>query len=241
MSADLLVAMRERHGIDLVGPQRRNLTWQGVDDGAIEAADFAVNWDRKAVRCPEGKESTRWKTFGEVNAAGGQPLAVTGFRRSARRPCPSRMRCTRSSTQGRSVLVRSRPEHEALVAARARERTDEYRKLYAQRQGIEGTISQGARAFGLRRARYRGPAKTSLQHVATAAAINLDRIRGLVQGAPTRAHPHLALRRPRRMTADFANHDAIVAACCTAWNALMAMPDRIRSVATRAWTKPVTA
>lgn len=71
ISADLLVAMRERHGIDLVGPQRRNLAWQGVDDGAIEAADFAVNWDRKVVRCPEGKESTRWKTFGEVNAAGG--------------------------------------------------------------------------------------------------------------------------------------------------------------------------
>ena len=38
----------------------------------------------------------------------------------------------------------------------------------------------------------------------------------------------------------FANHDAIVAACCTAWNALMAMPDRIRSIATRAWVKTVT-
>jgi transposase len=39
----------------------------------------------------------------------------------------------------------------------------------------------------------------------------------------------------------FANYDAIVAACCTAWNALMAMPDRIRSMATRAWTRTVTA
>ena len=70
----------------------------------------------------------------------------------------------------------SRPEHEALVAAQARERTDDYRRLYAQRQGIESTISQGVRAFGLRRARYRGLAKTTLQHVATAAAINLDRL-----------------------------------------------------------------
>ena len=32
------------------------------------------------------------------------------------------------------------------------------------------------RAFGLRRTRYRGLAKTHLQHVATAAAINVDRI-----------------------------------------------------------------
>ncbi len=36
----------------------------------------------------------------------------------------------------------------------------------------------------------------------------------------------------------FANYDAIVEACCTAWNALMAMPDHIRSIATRAWTNP---
>ena len=39
----------------------------------------------------------------------------------------------------------------------------------------------------------------------------------------------------------FADHDAIVAACCTAWNALMAMPDRIRSITTRAWIKTVMA
>ena len=37
----------------------------------------------------------------------------------------------------------------------------------------------------------------------------------------------------------FADYDAIVAACCTAWNALMAIPDRIRSIAARAWTKTV--
>ena len=32
------------------------------------------------------------------------------------------------------------------------------------------------RAFGLRRTRYRGLAKTHMQHVAIAAAINVDRI-----------------------------------------------------------------
>ena len=69
-----------------------------------------------------------------------------------------------------------RREHEALAAARAREGTAEGRRFYAQRQGVEATLSQGVRAFGLRRARYRGLAKTGLQHVATAAAINLDRL-----------------------------------------------------------------
>lgn len=62
------------------------------------------------------------------------------------------------------------------MAARARERTDESRELYAQRQGVESTMSQGVRAFGLRQARYRGLAKTALQHVTTAAAIDLDRL-----------------------------------------------------------------
>ena len=37
-------------------------------------------------------------------------------------------------------------------------------------------ISQGVRSFGLRRAHYRGLAKTGLQSVATAAAINLNRL-----------------------------------------------------------------
>ena len=38
----------------------------------------------------------------------------------------------------------------------------------------------------------------------------------------------------------FANYDAIVDACCNAWNALMAMPKRIRSLTERSWAKPVT-
>ena len=43
------------------------------------------------------------------------------------------------------------------------------------RAGVEGTISQGVRTFGLRQSRYWGLAKTHLQHLATATAINLDR------------------------------------------------------------------
>ena len=58
------------------------------------------------------------------------------------------------------------------------------KRLYAQRQGVEATLSQGVCAIGLRRARYRGLAKTGLQHVATAAAINLDRIAAWFAGRP---------------------------------------------------------
>lgn len=35
----------------------------------------------------------------------------------------------------------------------------------------------------------------------------------------------------------FEGYDAILEACCTAWNALMTTPDRIASIATRPWAK----
>ena len=53
----------------------------------------------------------------------------------------------------------------------------------AVRAGIEGTISQAVRGFGLRRSRYVGQAKTHLQHVATAAAMNLVRMTEWLGGA----------------------------------------------------------
>lgn len=39
----------------------------------------------------------------------------------------------------------------------------------------------------------------------------------------------------------FDTYDAIVDRCCAAWNWLMDQPDRIRSIATRSWTKTVSA
>lgn len=56
--------------------------------------------------------------------------------------------------------------------------------MYARRAGVEGTLSQGARAFGLRRMCYRGFAKTSLQHVVTAAAMNVERLTAWLSGQP---------------------------------------------------------
>jgi hypothetical protein len=48
-------------------------------------------------------------------------------------------------------------------------------KQQSQRHaGVEGTLSQAVRSYGLRYARYWGAAKTHLQHVATAAALNID-------------------------------------------------------------------
>ena len=55
---------------------------------------------------------------------------------------------------------------------------------YRRRAGVEGTLSQGVRAFGMRRSRYIGLAKTGLQQVCTAAAINVSRVVHWLNGRP---------------------------------------------------------
>src|SRR5436309_1708478 len=62
--------------------------------------------------------------------------------------------------------------------------SEEGQQLYQRRAGVEGTLSQGVRAFGLRRSRYWGLAKTHLQHIAIAAAINIDRIVAWLDARP---------------------------------------------------------
>jgi transposase len=84
--------------------------------------------------------------------------------------------CTRAKHTGRRLRLPPQEQYEALQAAQTWYASEEGQQLYHQRAGVEGTLSQGVRAFGLRRTRYWGVAKTHVQHVAIAAAINIDRI-----------------------------------------------------------------
>jgi len=107
-----------------------------------------------------------------------------------------RARCTRAATAPRTLCIRPHPECEALHAARARQQAAAFQRRYARRAGIEGTISQAVRAFGLRQARYRGHAKTHLQHILIAVALNLARLAAWFGGATparTRTTPFAAL------------------------------------------------
>ena len=84
--------------------------------------------------------------------------------------------CTRAKHTGRRLRLPPQDQYEALQAAQTWSASEEGQQLYKRRAGIEGTLSQGVRAFGLRRSRYWGLAKPHLQHVAIAAAINIDRL-----------------------------------------------------------------
>ena len=99
-------------------------------------------------------------------------------------PCPDRARCTRSPTSARGLTFRPRAQYEAQQQLRAEQATDSWQARYAHRAGVEGTIAQAARRGDLHHARYRGLAKTHLQHVLTALALNLVRVDAWLSGIP---------------------------------------------------------
>lgn len=136
----------------------------------------------KHAICPQGKQSRYWQPRHDQ---WGNTYIQIGFARADCAACPSRALCTKSTSSGRrSIGVRPREQYEALQRARERQKGEEFRRTYAARAGIEGTLSQGVRAYGLRRSRYVGLAKTHLQNLMIATALNLTRLAGWLGDAP---------------------------------------------------------
>ena len=182
ITADLIVRSRVEHGIALIGPPRPDSSWQSKVEGAYSVDQFAIDWEQQEVHCPQGKTSTRWA---ERLDPDGHPYIQIGFRAQDCSPCEHRTFCTRATPpRPRAMKLQPRLQYEALQVARAYYGSEEGLKVYARRAGIEGTISQGVRTFGLRRTRYRGLSKTHLQNVAIAAAINVDRLVAWFDGRP---------------------------------------------------------
>ena len=98
--------------------------------------------------------------------------------------CAARALCTPAKAARRSVYFHPRPEYEALNAARARMHDPAWKARHHVRAGIEGTLSQGVRAFGMRKSRHIGLAKTGLQQVCAAAAMNVSRVVHWLNGRP---------------------------------------------------------
>jgi transposase len=173
ISSELLVHSRDDQGILLRGPTRPSQGWQTQVQGAYTLEQFAVDWDQQQVRCPQGHLSVAWWEHG--GGQGSRPIIVE-FDKHTCGTCPVRPCCTRAKHTGRRLRLPPQDQYEALQAAQTWSASEDGQQLYKRRAGVEGTLSQGVRAFGLRRTRYWGLAKTHLQHVATAAAINIDRI-----------------------------------------------------------------
>lgn len=198
LDAELLVDSQQDFGVDLVGPTRADYKWQAREETGFDAAQFAIDWEHEVATCPEGHTSISWSPAVDKRT---NEVIMIKFSSKDCRPCPSRELCCRSMKRyaRRSITVRREDQYQALQAARQREDTETFKEEYAKRAGIEGTISQGVRAFGLRRSRYIGEAKTHLQHVITAAAINFIRVDRWLADVPlaqTRTSSFVTLMKP---------------------------------------------
>jgi transposase len=177
-----LVSSHARHEIDLIGPPYKDNTWQAKADEGFDVASFGIDWEGKIVTCPRERQSIRWS---ETKTARGRSMIHIDFSADDCSACQSRSSCTRAKDLPRTLTLQPKEEHEAIQFARRRQKTEEFAALYSQRAGIEGTVSQGVRAFGLRQARYRGLKKTHLQELSTATAVNVGRIANWLNGVPT--------------------------------------------------------
>jgi transposase len=169
----VLVDSQQRFGIEIVGPVAEDPSWQAHTSDGFNKTAFTIDWDRQMVTCPAGRQSFSWSphTYAKNDMA-----FEVRFSCKDCTPCPLRARCTRAKREPRIIRLPAREQHEALRAARERQATPAFRERYAARAGIEATHAQAVRRSGLRNSRYLGLAKTHLQHVATAVAINLVRL-----------------------------------------------------------------
>jgi transposase len=189
----VLVESQRTYGVTLIGPVADDPSWQARAGTGFDKSQFLVDWDRKVVTCPMGKQSISWLPNTYKN---GMTWEVR-FARKDCTPCLHRAQCTRAKKEPRLLGLQEREQYEALQAARQRQTTEAFHRQYAPRAGIESTHAQGIRRCGLRQARYIGLAKTHLQHMATAAALNFVRLGEWLAGTPrakTRGSPFAALK-----------------------------------------------
>ena len=168
----------EKQQITIVGPTRKNPKWQAKMEDGYDQSRFEIHWSEKYAICPEGKRSISWRPYTQA----GKRYNQVSFSKNDCFPCAARDRCTRATQRRMGLLQQT--EYEALERTRKVHRSKEGRERYKRRAGIEGTLSQGVRSFGLRRSRYRGQAKTHLQNVATGVAMNIDRLVSWFDGRP---------------------------------------------------------
>jgi transposase len=184
-SAELMISSQRDFGITLLGPLREGNSPQSQTHDGYDRSAFTIDWDHQRVTCPQGIVNTIWSECHERS----RESIVVRFPVTACQACPVRPQCTRSTRNGRQLMLRPRHIHDAVEQARSEQTTEQWKQRYAIRAGVEGTIHQAVAVTGVRRCRYTGLPKTRLAHILAATALNLIRLDAWWTGT--------TLRRPR--------------------------------------------
>ncbi|KUM96020.1 transposase [Streptomyces yokosukanensis] len=171
-----------KHGITLVGPVRQKRTRQSRKGNVFDRDAFTIDWDLQHVVCPQGKLSRQWTTPPAIT-----PYVNVRFSKEDCGQCPVKSSCTRSERRALTFLPQQLYERQA--AARAAQKTGEWKANYAMRAGIESTVNEFVNGHGMRQARYRSQAKCHVQHVLTAIAVNIERVNAELTMPTTERQP----------------------------------------------------
>ena len=195
IDAEHLVTSRLTPAVELVGPVLPDTSWQARSPAGCEVSCLASDWEAETVMGPQGHRRRRW-TPTRDHQHGGQELIAIPFDPTHGAVGPVRAHGPQAKTGPRTMKLRPQPPHEALQVARQCQTTAAFQAVHAARAGVEGTLSQGTRAFPWRQTRSIRLAKTHLQHLLMAMAMHLARVAAWLAEtprAPTRLSSFAAL------------------------------------------------
>jgi transposase len=181
VDATLLVQSPRDFPIALIGPGRPNISWQAQNEQAYDSSQCTIDWEAHRVTCPRGKTRAAWSTRRDRWQ---NPVMSVQCANKDCRDCEGCPLCPKAKTAPRHMTLRPQSEPQALQAVRQQHSTTAWQAPYDKRAGLAGTLSQGVRAFGWRQCRSRGLPKTRLHHLATAAAITIERLAAWLDGHP---------------------------------------------------------
>lgn len=162
-----LLAEAQAEGRQLMGPAHPSAR-TGKSDFKSDA--FQIQVEQRSALCPGGHASTQCSRLEETKTG------KVSFRfewSTSCHGCSLRARCVPAGQKHRTLVVGQ--YHTPLQGRRQEMKTAEFQQQMKQRNAIEGTHSELARAHGLRRARYRGLKKVTLQNYLIGAACNVKR------------------------------------------------------------------
>jgi hypothetical protein len=160
----------EKRGTEVVAPVKGPAA-EPVGENEKTLADFSVDVKEEngPVLCPAGHvpEHAERKANGTITAT---------YSRLHCAKCPFRKTCpAKRNPNGTRTLKTTVTDH-VLAKRRRYEQTEEFRKRYAERAGIEATNSELKRAHGLGRLRVRGGQRVRLAVYFKALACNVKRM-----------------------------------------------------------------
>jgi len=161
------LAQAEAEGRQLLGPAQPPAQ---TGKSAFKSDAFQIVVEQRTAVCPGGHTSTQCSRLEEAKTG----KVSFRFEWSTHcHPCSLRAQCVPQGQHHRTLVVGQ--YHTPLQARRHQMKTAEFQQQMKQRNAIEGTHSELARAHGLRRARYRGLKKVTLQNYLIGAACNAKR------------------------------------------------------------------